>query len=139
MLKIDFTLFILAINFVILMIILNKKLFLPLVRIMDERDSDIKGAFSKAAKFNDEAAGKNESFANSVAAEKRNSIQQQGENRKLASVSATEIVKAAQKEAEDKLSSVRDNLRQEKERASRDLALQTEALAKDIADKILKS
>ncbi len=139
MLDINFTLVILAVNFLVLMFILNKNLFIPITKILDEREGKVNSRLDNAKKYSEQSETKENQYVESLSGEKKKSVIEQAESRKVVLDEGMELVKKAQEEANVKLGEVKKTLLDEKKKASETLSEQTEVIAKELAEKIINA
>ncbi|RMF97940.1 MAG: hypothetical protein D6734_01130 [Candidatus Schekmanbacteria bacterium] len=137
MLEINFTLIILAANFLILMYILNKNLFLPLSKILEQRQEKVKKSLENAKKFTEVSQMKENEYIGTISEEKKRIIREQAETKKEAVNTSTQLIKKAQDEANRKLNEVKESLMKEKTEAKKELSTYAESIAKELAEKII--
>ncbi len=137
MININFTIIIQVINFIFLMWFLNKYLFKPVLKMLDERENKIAGDFEKAESINkdvDEGLEKLESEFKKVRLESnnlKNSIKNEGvevANKKL---------EGAKKEAGAYLEKFYKEMEATKEKAKANLEKEIDLMAKSVASMLL--
>ncbi|MBI1912514.1 MAG: hypothetical protein HYS21_11010 [Deltaproteobacteria bacterium] len=137
MIAIDQTLIFQIIGFFILLIILNRFLYNPVLRILKEREEKISGAIKKAAELEKEvvegvaAYEKRLKEAAVRGNEERSKIRQEGIDREKA------LLEAARTEAAAEIASMRKELEASKASALSSLKVESKSLSQNIAEKIL--
>ncbi len=138
MISLDLTLVIQIIGFFVLLVILNRFLYNPVLNILKERDEKIGGAIKKAAETEKEVESGLVSYDKKIKEaavkghEERNRIRQEGLNREK------EILEAARAEAAGELSSMRTELSKSKVSALDALREEAKTISKGIAEKVLE-
>lgn len=138
MISLDLTLVFQIIGFFFLLIVLNRFLYNPVLRILKERDEKIGGAMKKAAETEKEVETGLLSYEKRIKEaavkghEERNRIRQEGLNREK------ELLEAARVEAAKELTSMRGELSKSKDSALASLKEESRTISKNIAEKILE-
>lgn len=138
MISLDLTLVFQIIGFFFLLIVLNRFLYNPVLRILKERDEKIGGAIKKAAETEKEVETGLLSYEKRIKEaavkghEERNRIRQEGLNREK------ELLEAARVEAAKELTSMRGELSKSKDSALASLKEESRTISKNIAEKILE-
>lgn len=138
MISLDITLVLQIIGFFLLLIVLNRFLYNPVLKILKERDEKIGGAIKKAAETEKEVEAGLLTYDKKIKEaavkghEERNRIKQEGINREK------EILEAARAEASKELSSMRSELSKSKDSALSALREEARTISKSIAEKILE-
>jgi F-type H+-transporting ATPase subunit b len=135
--SIDWTLIAQLLTFLILMFIMNKILYKPILKILRERESEFeelkeRAQVSKKVMEEGEAeASEKHTEVLRLAVKSYNTLKSEGQSREK------EILETAQKEATTKLDTASQNLQKEIEDAKGDLKLEAQKIAQDIASKLL--
>lgn len=138
MISLDLTLVFQIIGFFFLLIVLNRFLYNPVLRILKERDEKIGGAIKKAAETEKEVEKGLLSYEKRIKEaavkghEERNRIRQEGLNREK------ELLEAARVEAARELASMRGELSKSKDSALASLKEESGTISLNIAEKILE-
>jgi F-type H+-transporting ATPase subunit b len=133
----DATLPLMAVQFLILMVLLNKLFFAPLMKVLDERDAFIRSNQTGAQGQLEKAQKLEQQYSQELADSRRQSqsiiAAAQSEAQKIASQRMAE----AQQEAQAQREETQRELDQQKAEAMRSPEQQVEALSRQIMDKIL--
>jgi F-type H+-transporting ATPase subunit b len=134
---IDWTLIAQLITFVILMVILNKILYKPILAILKERETMCDNLKNKAANSKEllEKGEKEEKDARGESLSQGAALQ--GKLRDEGRKQETDILKKAQDEASEKIEAARKGLQADVEAAKGDLAKEAKLIAQEMASKIL--
>lgn len=137
MLEINITLVYQIIGYFVLLVILNKLLYKPVMRILSERDEKIGGAMKKAADTDKEVSTgiveyeKRLKEAALKGQEERNRLKQEARAREK------EILDAAGAQVANELASMRKKLADNKAGAMHSLRGEAQAISRSIADKLM--
>ena len=137
MININFTLIIQVINFIFLMWFLNKFLFKPVLKMLDERENKITGDFELSEKINqevDEGLEKLEEEMKQVRFESnslKNSIKDEG-----AKVALNKLDKA-KNEAKNYIEQFKKELEASKQKVEEELDKEVEVFAKTVSSTLL--
>ncbi len=137
MISLNFTLIIQVINFIFLMWFLNKFLFKPVLKMLDERESKITGDFETAEKINrdvDEGLEKLEEEMKQARFESnslKNSIKDEG------SKIALEKLDKAKDEAKKYIEQFKKELEESKQKVEEELDKEVEIFAKTVSSTLL--
>ena len=138
MININFTIIIQVINFIFLMWFLNKFLFKPVLKLLDERDKKITDDFEVADKINqevDEGLEKLEEDLKAIRVESNNiKTQIKEEGSKVATVKLEE----AKKKANEYLEKFQKDLEENRKLVETSLKKEMDSLAKSIASMLLE-
>jgi len=135
--SVDWTLGLQFVNFIILLIILNKLLYKPLMNIIAERRQAIEGSHDRAKSLEADIEYKMQRYqqqlndAKSAANDERNKL------KKAATEEETKILSEAQGKATVRLQAIKAQVGEEATAASKALKSDAESLAGQIATKIL--
>jgi F-type H+-transporting ATPase subunit b len=138
MLEFNWTFFASAINFLVLLFILNAILFKPLLKIMKEREDTVKGNLDSAR---DMTGKREESIAglNRELAESRSKAKDIFESLKAEAVSKQkEVHSAAEAEAASILEKARAEIKAEAEKARKALRADVDKFSDEIVRKLVK-
>jgi F-type H+-transporting ATPase subunit b len=130
--------FVLALNFILLIFILNAILFKPLLKVFKERDDTVKGALEAAKEM---ANKREEAIAqlNRELAETRSKAKETFEALKAEGINKQkEIVASAEVEAAQMLEKARAEIRAEAEKARKALRAEVDKFSDEIVRKLVK-
>lgn len=130
--------FVLALNFIILIFILNAILFKPILKVFKEREDTVKGALDAAKEL---AAKREEAIAqlNRELAESRTKAKETFEALKAEGINKQkEIVASAEAEATKMLEKARAEIRAEAEKARKALRAEVDKFSDEIVRKLVK-
>ncbi len=137
MIKLDWTLLLQFVNFMILMAVLNALLFKPLRAALKARRDTIEGSRAKVQDIDEQVQAQIARYE----AQLQEARQQGGEERSLLRKTAQEeearILGGANQKSAEKLQMIKEQIQEEAEVARQALRSETKALAKDIAGKVL--
>lgn len=137
MISIDQTLLFQIIGFFALLIILNRFLYAPVLKILKEREDQIEGSFKKAAQTGKEVEEGLVAYDRKIKEavikghEERNKLRQEAIGKEKA------LLEAARVSASGELSSIRKEIEASKTSALASLKEETKTIARQIADKVL--
>jgi F-type H+-transporting ATPase subunit b len=134
---IDWTLIVQAVNFLIFMVLINKFLFRPLLKLMEEREGELSGIYSEA-----EALKKK---AESILKEVDEVLEKAKEEAKKLIDSAVKearqerekIISMAQEEATAKIESAKKEIWESFEREKEKIEAEADKIAEEIVKKII--
>ena len=134
---IDWTLIVQAVNFLIFMVLINKFLFQPLLRLMEEREKELDGIYSEAEALKVKAEQLLKEVEETLAKAKE-------EAKKIIDAAVREareekerIISQAQEEASVKVEKAKEEIWQAFESEKAKLEAEAEKLAEEIIRKIL--
>ena len=137
MIKLDWTLLLQFVNFMILMAVLNALLFKPLRAALKARRDTIEGSRAKVQDIDEQVQAQIARYE----AQLQEARQQGGEERSVLRKTAQEeearILGGANQKSAERLQTIKEQIQEEAEVARQALRSETEALAKDIAGKVL--
>jgi F-type H+-transporting ATPase subunit b len=139
MLNFDWTFIVLAINFIVLLFLLNVILFKPLLKIFKERDDTVKGNLNAAKDMTNK---REESIAalNRALSEARSKAKEMFESLKGEAVSKQkEVHSAAEAEAATILEKARAEIKTEAEKARKALRADVDKFSDEIVRKLVKA
>ena len=138
MLDFNISFLVMAINFFVLLLVMNSILFKPLLRIFKERESTVKGDLNAAKEMNnrreESIAGLNRELAEtrSKAKETFETLRAEGLQRQK------EVLTSAEAEASAILDKARSDIRAEVERARQTLRTEIDKFSDEIVRKLVK-
>ncbi|HRT46453.1 MAG TPA: ATP synthase F0 subunit B, partial [Desulfomonilia bacterium] len=100
MIELNWTFFVQIFNFLLLMFILNKILYKPILKVLDERDARIVGGQEKAKKLLEESQGILKSYNDKLYGAKIDAMTVKNTSRKQAVDQANMIIEDARRNAE---------------------------------------
>ncbi len=136
MIKIDWTLLIQAVNFFVLLGILQKLVFKPFLKVMEERRGEVEGSLGRVRELEEQNEAQQAAYearldaARSVAQEQREAF------RREAAEQEAQLLAASHDEAAARLSAVRQRVGAEHAEAGALLRQEARTLGEDIARKL---
>ena len=137
MIELNWTFFVQVLNFLILMFILNKILYKPILRVLDERDERIVGGREKAKELIVESDTILNSYNGKLQVAKIDALGTKNTARKEASDQANVIIGEARERAGGIISQVQQDMAREIERVQKELEPEVDIMAANIAQQIL--
>lgn len=137
MININETLVLQLINFLLLMFLLNRLLFRPLVRLLDERTARTEGRQAEATRAEAEADAKLADYEGKLRAARAAADEARGEVLRSAEAERQGLLAQAAAEAEHTVAEIRARVRSEADQARRALRAESNALATAAATRIL--
>ncbi|MFK5925152.1 MAG: hypothetical protein QM483_00850 [Desulfuromusa sp.] len=137
MISVDWTLGLQFLNFIILLIILNKLLYRPLQKIMTERRETITGSYAAAKDLEAGIEEKMQRYQQQLSAAKNQANEERNKLKKVASEEEARILAEAHGKASTRLQAIKTQVGNEADEASKALKNEAETLAEQIATKIL--
>jgi F-type H+-transporting ATPase subunit b len=134
---IDNTIFLQAILFLFLFLVLNVFLFRPWLEVRERRAKRIGGAVTEAQALRTRAGDASSEYDQRLAAARESAIVARSDSRRAAEAEEAAIVGAARREAAAELDARKQTLVQQSNDARAELGSRIEALASDITTKIL--
>jgi F-type H+-transporting ATPase subunit b len=128
-----------AITFLILVVLLSKFAWGPIVKMLDERERTIRDAIEQAKKERAEAEKLLAEQKESLAAAYREASELAKKNQQEVEAVRAELTARAKKEADDLIASARRQIQDEKAKAIAELKVQVADLAIDAASRIIKA
>jgi F-type H+-transporting ATPase subunit b len=135
--KIDWTLFLQFVNFMILMAVLNALLFKPLRAALQARKETIEGSKAKVQDIDEQVQAQIARYEAQLQEARRQGGQERAALRKTAHEEEGRILGGANQKAAEKLQTIKSQIQEEAEAARQSLRDETKSLAKDIAGKVL--
>ena len=137
MIKLDWTLVLQFINFIILMAVLNALLFKPLRAALAARKETIEGSKAKVLDIDEQVQAQIARYEAQLQEARQQGGQERSALRKTGQTEEARILGEANRNAADKLQKITAQIQQEADSARQELRSETEALAKEIAGKVL--
>ena len=128
-----------AITFLVLIVVLKKVAWGPIVRMLDERERTIRNAIDQAKKERAEAEKLLAEQKESLAQARREAADLSKKNQQEVEALRAELTARAKKEADDMIASARRTIDEEKGKAAAELKAQVADLAVAAATRIVKS
>ncbi len=137
MIKLDWTLFLQFINFVILMAVLNALLFKPLRAALQARRDAIEGSKAKVQDIDEQVQAQIARYEAQLQEARQQGAQERATLRKAAQEEEARILGEANQKSAVKLQTIKEQIQVEASAARQALRNETEVLAKEIAGKVL--
>jgi F-type H+-transporting ATPase subunit b len=137
MIELNITLLIQMVNFLVLVLIMDRLIFRPILGIIEKRDKHLEELKSKAVTFSEKAGEIQSEHDAQLAAIKREGTHIIDEIRKKGHEEQKEIVDMALENLDRKLKVAKDEIGREKEVASKRLQEETASIAMQLASKLL--
>jgi F-type H+-transporting ATPase subunit b len=135
--SLDWTLLLQFINFVVLMFILNKILYRPLLKVMAQRREQIDSNKTRAQGLESEIDAKMKRYQQQLADAKSQAATERNLLRKAAQQEESAITAEAQQKAASRIKAIRNQVEQEATEARQILRQSADELAGQIATKVL--
>ena len=137
MLDFNHTLIFQMIGFIVLLVILNRFLYRPVQRILDERAERIEGTLKKADETNKEIQDGLDEYEKKIKEARLRGHEERAKLKQEALAREREILDAAGREASKELVVMRRKIGEGKDQALESLKDQTKAISKSMAEKLL--
>ncbi len=137
MISLDWTLILQFFNFFVLLFILNKLVYRPLLNVMNERRDKIEGGKARARDLESDIEEKMQAYQQQLNAAKSDAALERAELRKAAQKQEAVITGEAQQKAVARVKSIREQVGQEATEAAQVLKDGADAMAGQIAAKVL--
>ena len=137
MIELNWTFFVQIFNFLLLMFILNKILYKPILKVLDEREARIVGGQEKAKRLLDESQGILKSYNEKLYSAKIDAMTVKNSSRKQAVEEANVIIEDARRNAETIVVDVQKEMAEEIARVKSELEPEIGVMAGTIAQQIL--
>lgn len=137
MIKLDWTLLLQFVNFMILMAVLNALLFKPLRAALQARKETIEGAKAKVQDIDEQVQAQIARYEAQLQDARQQGGQERSALRKTGQEEEARILGDANRNATEKLQTITMQIQEEVDSARQALRSETEALAKEIAGKVL--
>ncbi len=137
MIKLDWTLFLQFANFMILMVVLNALLFKPLRAALQARREAIESSKAKVHDIDEQVQAQIARYEAQLQEARLQGAQERATLRKAGQEEEARILGAANQTAAEKLQTIKEQIQEEAGTARQALRNETEALAREIAGKVL--
>ena len=137
MIKLDWTLLLQFANFMILLVVLNVVLFKPLRAVMAARKATIDGDLAKARSLDEQVQSQVAEYEAKLQEARQRGNQERSALRQAAQAEEARLLGNANDKASQRLQSLKDQVAGEAEVARQVLRSETDALARQIAGKVL--
>ena len=137
MISVDWTLGLQFLNFIILLIILNKILYQPLKKIIDERSDKITGLYAGAKNLEADIDEKMQRYQQQLSDARYQANEERNKLKKAASEEEARLLSEAHGKASSRLETIKSQVAVEAGEASKTLKKEAKTLAEQIATKIL--
>lgn len=137
MISLDWTLILQFVNFMVLLVILNKLLYRPLLGILQQRREAIDGSHEKAQSLQGEIEDKMARYQAQLSEAKTAASLERSNLKKTALSEESAILGEAQKRAATRLQVIKDQVGEEAAEAGKTLKAEAQSLAGQIATKVL--
>lgn len=137
MIKLDWTLLLQFANFMILMAVLNALLFKPLRAALKARKETIEGSRAKVQDIDEQVQAQIARYEAQLQEARLQGGQERAALRKTAQEEEARILGGANQKSAEKLQVIKEQIQEEASVARQALRDETEALAKNIAGKVL--
>jgi F-type H+-transporting ATPase subunit b len=135
--KLDWTLLLQFANFMILLVVLNVVLFKPLRAVMAARKATIDGDLAKARSLDEQVQSQVAEYEAKLQEARQRGNQERSALRQAAQAEEARLLGNANDKASQRLQSLKDQVAGEAEVARQVLRSETDALARQIAGKVL--
>ena len=137
MIKIDWTLLLQFVNFMILMVALNALLFKPLRAALQARRDTIESSRAKVQDIDEQVQAQIARYEAQLQEARFQGSQERADLRKTSQEEEARILGDANKKSAEKLQVIKEQIQEEAGAARQALRNETEAIAKSIAGKVL--
>ena len=137
MISLDWTLLLQFFNFFVLLFILNKVLYRPLLKVMDQRREKIEGSKARAREVESEVDEKMQRYQQQLTGAKADAALERADLRKAGHQQEAVITSEAQEKAVTRIKGIREQVGKEAAEAGQTLNNEAKALAGQIAAKVL--
>jgi F-type H+-transporting ATPase subunit b len=134
--KIDWTLLIQAVNFFVLLGILQKLVFKPFLKVMEERRGEVEGSLGRVRELEERNAAQQAAYEDRLEAARSVAQEQREAFRREAAEQEAQLLTAAHDEAAARLSSLRQRIAAEQEKAGALMRQEARTLGEAIARKL---
>ena len=137
MIKLDWTLFLQFVNFMVLMVVLNALLFKPLRAALQARREAIEASQAKVQDLDEQVQAQIARYEAQLQEARLQGAQERATLRKAGQEEEARILGAANQTAAEKLQTIKEQIQGEAGTARQALRDETEDLAREIAGKVL--
>jgi F-type H+-transporting ATPase subunit b len=138
MINFDYSLLMQFFQFLILLILLNFLLFKPMLALLSKRSTTIQSLSEQAESTGKEAEGLTRSYEEGMKERKLPVLEQRDTVLKEAHAASMKVIEKARLDLADELAKVKDTVRMEGEKTLDALLGESDRLAAEIAQKIMK-
>jgi len=135
--KLDWTLLLQFANFMVLLLVLNALLYKPLRAVLAARKATIDGDLAKARALDEEIQAQVAEYEAKLQEARQRGSQERMALRQAALAEEAKMLGAANEKASQRLQSLKEQVAGEAEAARQGLRSETEALARQVAGKVL--
>jgi F-type H+-transporting ATPase subunit b len=135
--KLDWTLILQFVNFVVLMAVLNALIYKPLRAALQARKETIEGSKAKVQDIDEQVQAQIARYEAQLQEARQQGGQERAALRKAAQEEEGRILGEANQKAAERLQSIKEQIQEEAGAARKALRNETDALAKEIAGKVL--
>ncbi len=137
MIELNWTLLVQMVNFLVLMVVLDKLLYKPILKVLDERDARIAGGQEATKELLEKGDKIFADYTDQIHEAKVDALGVKNAARKEATSQGNQVVDGARKEAEKIIAQIQQEMAEEVERAKQELEPELQSMAADIAQQIL--
>jgi F-type H+-transporting ATPase subunit b len=137
LIEVNFTVLIQAFNFFLLLVILNKILYKPILKILDQREQRIEGQQQQAKKIIEDGQVLEEDYNKKLYNAKIEAMNTKNAARNAASEQANGIIDASRKKAEEIINQMQQQMVLELAQAKKELESELSVMSATIAQQIL--
>jgi F-type H+-transporting ATPase subunit b len=137
MINIDIVLLIQAVNFLVLLFLLNILLYKPIRKVLAERKAEISSSKEKTVSVDAEVREKMAQYEQKLREVKAEATEQRNSMLREARQEESHVLDVARREAADSLASIQEAIRKEAAEAEVFLRSQAESLSRRICEKVL--
>ena len=137
MIKLDWTILLQAANFMVLMLVLNSVLYRPLRNQLNRRRESIDGAHGRARELDAQITEKMNRYQEQLQQAKLKGNEEKAVLRNAAAREEAELLAGAHESASNQLQSIKGRVQAEAEEARKSLRSESEALAAQVATRVL--
>ncbi len=137
MIELNVSLFIQAVNFLVLLVVLNRILYRPILRVLEERGRKTEGARSQVESVEEQGAELMAAYEADLAVARSQARARYQEHRAKALTEAEAMLAEAKEKAEAEMARKQEELEQRRQALEQELAASEETLAREIAAKAL--
>jgi F-type H+-transporting ATPase subunit b len=135
--EINWTMWVQLVNFFLLLGVLHVLLYRPLLRVMNSRKETIEGSRQRVAKLDAQISEKMAAYQAQLHEAKLRGSQEKSVLRQQAAREEAQLLAGAQQQAAERLQALKSSVASEADAARQALRTGTEALAGQIASKVL--
>ena len=137
MIKIDQTLLIQFVLFVTFMLVLNRVLFRPFLKFLEERHTRIYGTQEEAERLKGKTEGMISRYEEELKEGRLRALEEKLKIREEAKRRAREMIEEVQGKIQKEIAAAREQIKKETEKALEELKGRSEEMAREVAEKIL--